>query len=195
MLYLAFTCYWGQGVLQGVLTDFPGISMVLHGCYKSVTRVLCYMGVSRMFQGFFKGVTRVLPGVFWWCNKGVTRVLQECYKGVTFVFQGCLKGFQGCYKGVEWMLNWWSIDVTYVCNYFISRIFIFTTDPVCNSILVTWYLLHNRGSLILVTRYLLIKLFTGYLLHDTCYSIFVTWYVLLDTFYLIFITCYLILVT
>ena len=104
-----------NGCYKGVLTDFPGISMVLHGCYKSVTRVLqgCYMGVSRMFQGFFKGVTRVLPGVFWWCNKGVTRMLQGCYICVSRMFKGFSRVLQGCRMDVELVKHW---CYTYVCK-------------------------------------------------------------------------------
>ena len=60
----------------------------------------------------------------------------------------------------------------------------------CHSILVTWYLLHNISYLILVTRYLSLKLVTAYLLLDTCYSILVTWYMLPDTCYLILVTWY-----
>lgn len=64
---------------------------------KSIKGVqVCFMDLSRMFQGCFKNVSKVFQGCF--------KVLHSCFKNALRVFQGCFKDVwrmvQRCFKVV-----------------------------------------------------------------------------------------------
>jgi hypothetical protein len=83
-----------------------GVTRVLQGCYRTLTRQACKSQKGRHEAPVGTGTDErgtCVTVVLQWCYSGVTVVLQWCYSSVTVVLQWCYSCvtvvLQWCYSG------------------------------------------------------------------------------------------------